>query len=115
MKTKPFLVKLNPGTHAMLKFRARQLGVTIGEMMTNLVSSYELRLARARETADIEAGEKADRLTLAALLEADREGWDEKRLAVVMEQIQAELSIDRFEALGFTPEIKVPNRESISV
>jgi len=44
MPVKPYQIKMEPQPHGRLKKRAKQLGVTIGEMIQNLLASFELRM-----------------------------------------------------------------------
>ena len=54
MAVKPFQVKMEPQAHARLKMRASQVGATIGEMIENLLASFELRLKRLYDEIDPE-------------------------------------------------------------
>ena len=58
MPIKPYQVKMEPKAHGMLKKRAKQLGITIGEMIENLLASFELRMKKAHKT--LEAQKKID-------------------------------------------------------
>ena len=58
MSVKPYQVKMEPQAHERLKKRAKQLGITIGEMIENLLSSFELRMKKAHKT--LEGNESID-------------------------------------------------------
>ena len=58
MSVKPYQVKMEPKAHGRLKKRAKQLNITIGEMIENLLASFELRMKRAYDK--IEANDKID-------------------------------------------------------
>lgn len=77
MDRKYFQIKMREDTHEQLKFRAKQLGVSIGEFSENLVSSMELRLEKAYEMMDIQKG-LADERFLKILLRHDL--IDQKKL-----------------------------------
>lgn len=56
MKRKYFQIKMDPAHHEQMKFRANQLGVPIGEYLENLISSMELRVAKAYKKSGIQEG-----------------------------------------------------------
>ena len=47
MESKQFQIRMNPKAHARLKMRANQQGITIGEMIENLLASFENRLKQS--------------------------------------------------------------------
>ena len=49
METNPYQVKMDPQAHKQLKKLANQLGITIGEMIQNLLASFKFRLKRIAE------------------------------------------------------------------
>ena len=53
---KNFQIKLEPKAHAHLKFRAKQLGLTLGELIENLISLMEIRVEKACEILNIQEG-----------------------------------------------------------
>jgi len=58
MSVKPYQVKMEPQAQERLKKRAKQLGITIGEMIQNLLASFELRMKNAHKT--LEANDQID-------------------------------------------------------
>jgi len=58
MAVRPYQVKMEPQAHERLKKRAKQLGITIGEMIENLLASFELRMKKAHKT--LEANDQID-------------------------------------------------------
>ena len=52
MDTKPFQIKMAPEAHKRLKERANQLEITIGDMIQNLLASFELRVKRVRKRVE---------------------------------------------------------------
>ena len=52
MPVKPFQIKMESQAHERLKKRAKQLGVTIGQMIENLLASFELRMKNAHKTLE---------------------------------------------------------------
>jgi type II secretory pathway component PulL len=58
MSVKPYQVKMEPQAHDRLKKRAKQVGITIGEMIQNLLASFELRMKNAHKT--LEDNERID-------------------------------------------------------
>jgi DNA-directed RNA polymerase subunit F len=53
---KNFQIKLEPKAHAHLKFRAKQLGLTLGELIENLISLMEIRVEKACKILNIQEG-----------------------------------------------------------
>lgn len=58
MSVKPYQVKMEPKAHDRLKKRAKQLNITIGEMIQNLLASFEIRIKRSYDS--VVANEKID-------------------------------------------------------
>lgn len=56
MKRKNFQIKIDPKAHAQLKFRAKQLNITIGEYLENLISAMEVRLQKAYSIMGVQDG-----------------------------------------------------------
>ena len=46
MAVKPFQVKMDEQAHKRLKSRAAQFGITIGDMIGNLLASFEFRVRK---------------------------------------------------------------------
>ncbi len=53
---KNFQIKLEPKAHAHLKFRAKQLGLTLGELIENLISLMEIRIEKSCKILNIQEG-----------------------------------------------------------
>ena len=53
---KNFQIKLDPKAHAHLKFRAKQLGLTLGELIENLISLMEIRIEKSCQILNIQEG-----------------------------------------------------------
>ena len=53
---KNFQIKLEPKAHAHLKFRAKQLGLTLGELIENLISLMEIRIEKTCKILNIQEG-----------------------------------------------------------
>jgi len=84
MDRKYFQIKMKPEVHKQLKFRAKQLGISIGEYLENLVSSMELRLSKTYKTVNIQSG-LVDELFLKILLK-DTLSIDEEELRKEMDK-----------------------------
>ena len=54
MERQPFQVKMNPKHHRILKLRAKQLGMSIAELVENLISHQEQRLKKAYKVLGID-------------------------------------------------------------
>ena len=53
---KNFQIKLDPKAHAHLKFRAKQIGLTLGELIENLISLMEIRIEKSCKILNIQEG-----------------------------------------------------------
>ena len=53
---KNFQIKLEPKAHAHLKFRAKQVGLTLGELIENLISLMEIRVEKTSKILNIQEG-----------------------------------------------------------
>jgi hypothetical protein len=83
---KYFQIKMDPAAHGRMKFRAKQLGVSIGEYLENLIGSMEIRLKQAYETTKIQE-HLIDELMLRVLLK--------NNLSLNAMELKAELDIVR--------------------
>lgn len=86
MKKKYFQIKMNPAAHGQMKFRAKQLEISIGEYLENLISSMEIGIKKAYKTTKIQE-HLVDDLMLRVLLKND--------LSLNEEELKAELDIAR--------------------
>jgi len=62
MAVKPFQVKMDEQAHKRLKSRAAQFGITIGNMIENLLASFEFRVRKVYD--QIEADGRIDSIYL---------------------------------------------------
>ena len=60
--TKPFQIKMDERVHALMKRRAKDMGMTIGDFIQNMLSSFEHRLSQLKERNDLENVFGADEL-----------------------------------------------------
>ena len=96
---KNFQIKLEPKAHAHLKFRAKQLGLTIGEFVENLISLMEIRLENSCKILNIKQGLIDDRL-LKVLLKDN--------FSIDKNELEEELNTARqIKPKGFNPRITV--------
>ena len=86
MKKKYFQIKMDPAAHGQMKFRAKQLGISIGEYLENLISSMEIRVKKAYKTTKIQE-HLIDELMLRVLLKND--------LSLNEEELKANLEATR--------------------
>ena len=85
MERKYFQVLMKPTAHRQLKFRSKQLGISIGAYLENLVGSIELRLSKAYDVAGIQKG-LIDELLLKILIK-DTLSINEQELKAELEKI----------------------------
>jgi len=91
MKRKYFQIRMDPEAHKQLKIRAKQLGISIGELVENLISSLEISLSNAYDIAKIRKGWIDDPL-LRILLRAELR-INEKELMEKIDNITTQTSI----------------------
>ena len=82
MGRKYFQIRMYQKDHNQLKLRAKQLGIPIGELVENLISSLEIKLNNAYKITKIRRGWLDD--SLLRILLRSKLSIDEKEL---MEQI----------------------------
>jgi len=80
---------MEPEAHGRLKKRAKQLGVTIGEMIQNLLASFELRVKNAHKT--LEANDQID------VSEMDSVEVDTALIKILLTKDQRDLTDKEFE------------------
>ena len=96
---KNFQIKLEPKAHAHLKFRAKQVGLTLGELIENLISLMEIRIEKTCKILNIKQGLIDDRL-LKVLLKDN--------FSINANELEEELNAVRnIKPKGFNPRITV--------
>ena len=96
---KNFQIKLEPKAHAHLKFRAKQVGLTLGELIENLISLMEIRIEKTCKILNIQEGLIDDRL-LKVLLKDN--------FSIDRVELEKELDAARnIKPKGFNPRITV--------
>ena len=90
MERQYFQIKMQPGAHKLLKIRARQLGIPIGELVENLINYFEQRLQKAYEILGTPRGGVGELLlkdeSLLRILLRDPESIEEDRLKAKWEE-----------------------------
>ena len=96
---KNFQIKLEPKAHAHLKFRAKQVGLTLGELIENLISLMEIRIEKTCKILNIQEGLIDD--VLLKMLLKDNFNIDKNELE---EELN---SLRQTKPKGFNPRITV--------
>ena len=96
---KNFQIKLEPKAHAHLKFRAKQVGLTLGELIENLISLMEFRLENACKILNIKHGLIDD--SLLKIMLNDKFSIDKNELEEELNNIR------QIKPKGFNPKITV--------
>lgn len=109
MDTKSYQVKMNPDVHKRLKDRANQLGLTIGDMVQNLLATFELRLQRTRklivESDEIDSIHKDSTLDIKIMeliFTRDRDALTDKQFEKEIKKL-----VDSLTGETWQPEIKI--------
>ena len=89
MPVKPFQIKMESQAHERLKKRAKQIGVTIGQMIENLLASFELRMKNAHKT--LEANDRID------VSDMDSVEVDTALMKIILTKDQRDLTEKEFE------------------
>jgi len=112
--TKPVQFPMSASAYAMLKRRAKHLGLSTGKLVENLLASLELRLERAYAAANIDGeqvSEKSDKLMIEAILIGDGEGWSDnwenKTMAQYLSFVRKDILNDAVQAAVWTPKIQI--------
>ena len=112
MGTKPYQIKMNPEAHKRLKDRANQLGLTIGEMIQNLLATFELRLQRSRklivdnkEIDSIHKDSMLDVTIMELIFTRDRDALTDKQFDKEVKKL-----VDTLTGKTWQPEIKLKGR-----
>lgn len=92
---KPFQIKMEPQSHALLKQRAQQLNVTIGELLQNLLASMEKRIENLKLMGGFEESLRHDDLDarlIKLMMYIDKENLPVKdingKLAIIRDEFQ---------------------------
>lgn len=112
--TKPVQFPMSASAYSMLKRRAKNLGLSTGRLVENLLASLELRLERAYSAAQIDENQvsgKSDKLMLEAILIGDGEGWSDnwenKTMAQYLSFVRKDILDDVSQTLAWTPIILI--------
>lgn len=105
---------MSASAYSMLKRRAKNLGLSTGRLVENLLASLELRLERAYSAAQIDENQvsgKSDKLMLEAILIGDGEGWSDnwenKTMAQYLSFVRKDILDDVSQTLAWTPIILI--------
>lgn len=66
-ENKSFQIKMEPRAHALLKQRAQQIQITIGELIQNLLASMEKRIERLKKDGEFDEAVRNDALDSALI------------------------------------------------
>ena len=118
MEKKSFQIVMDEAAHELLKVRAKGLGINIGDMIENLLSSLEFRLKRAYGESKINPDGvclKSDRMMIEVILKADQSGdsdnWKGGRFKLEFTKIRQEILFDVAAAYAFEPKIQLGNKD----
>lgn len=107
MATKPVQIKMAEKVHELLKRRARDMGMTLGELIQNMLSSFEQRIEEHKVQQGVDTNFGDDQLNaklFKALLLKDARKLNEQDVALKIEkyikQYQEALSRPEFTALN---------------
>lgn len=108
--TKPYQIKMDERVHALLKRRAKDMGMTIGDFIQNMMSAFEHRLLKLKEENDLHNTSTADELDaklMKLLFFQDAGRLTDGDLAYKIEKIKTE-----FEGRdNYRPDLTIKNGE----
>ncbi len=117
--TKPVQFPMHAPAYAILKKRAKHLGLSTGQLVENLLASLELRLQRAYAAAQIsesQVSEKSDKLMIEAILIGDGEGWSDnwenKKMAQYLSFICKDILDGDSHDSNWTPRIHIADDDA---
>ena len=116
---KPVQFPMSSSAYAILKKRAKHLGLSTGKLVENLLASMELRLQRAyvaAQISEIQVSEKSDKLMIEAILIGDGEGWSDnwenKKMAQYLSFVRKDI-LDEVNRLStWTPKIHIADDDA---
>jgi hypothetical protein len=116
---KPVQFPMSSSAYAILKRRAKHLGLSTGKLVENLLASMELRLQRAYGAAhitEIQVSEKSDKLMIEAILIGDGEGWSDnwenKKMAQYLSFVRKDILDDVNHLSTWTPKIHIADDDA---
>ena len=116
---KPVQFPMSSSAYAMLKKRAKHLGLSTGKLVENLLASMELRLQRAYAAAQItenQVSEKSDKLMIEAILIGDGEGWSDnwenKKMAQYISFVRKDILDDVGQLSTWMPKIHIADDDA---
>lgn len=116
---KPVQFPMSASAYAILKRRAKHLGLSTGKLVENLLASMELRLQRAYAAAYItenQVSEKSDKLMIEAILIGDGEGWSDnwenKKMAQYLSFVRKDILNDLNQSSTWTPKIHIADDDA---
>jgi putative cell wall-binding protein len=116
---KPVQFPMSSSAYAILKRRAKHLGLSTGKLVENLLASMELRLQRAYVAAhitEIQVSEKSDKLMIEAILIGDGEGWSDnwenKKMAQYLSFVRKDILDDVNHLSTWTPKIHIADDDA---
>ena len=112
--TKPVQFPMSAAAYAILKKRAKHLGLSTGKLVENLLASMELRLERAYAAAHISESQvsgQSDKLMIEAILIGDGEGWSDnwenRKMAQYLSFVRKDILDDVNPASTWRPKIHI--------
>lgn len=112
--TKPVQFPMSAAAYAMLKKRAKHLGLSTGKLVENLLASLELRLERAYAAAHIaenRVSDQSDKLMIEAILIGDGEGWSDnwenRKMAQYLSFVRQDILDDVSPVSTWSPKIHI--------
>jgi hypothetical protein len=110
---------MSAAAYAMLKKRAKHLGLSTGKLVENLLAAMELRLQRAYAAAHIDetqVSEKSDKLMIEAILIGDGEGWadnwENTKMAQYLSFIRKDILEDASHNATWRPKIHIADDDA---
>ncbi|WP_319526148.1 hypothetical protein [uncultured Desulfosarcina sp.] len=111
---KPVQFPMSGAAYTKLKQRAKQMGLSTGKLVENLLASLELRLERAYAAAKIDpeqVSEKSDKLMIEAILIGDGKGWSDnwenKNMAQYLSFVRKDILDDETHKPTWKPVIRI--------
>jgi len=111
---KPVQFPMSAAAYTRLKQRAKQMGLSTGKLVENLLASLELRLERAYAAAKVDpdqVSEKSDKLMIEAILIGDDKGWSDnwenKNMAQYLSFVRKDILYDVSHTPKWKPVIRI--------
>lgn len=107
--TKSYQIKMDENVHGLLKRRAKGMGMTLGELIQNMLSTLERRVERFKISKGVDTSiinEELDAKLIKLLLLKDYGELNDEDVDFKFDKIK-----DKYQANPYTPDFTISNED----